>query len=91
MEPVKFDHKPEGIGPGPVKIKGLNLKSEVKEEVEKIVDAIKPEDWEGPTEEIELPITFQLEHLIKCVEEWPKDDNTIKAIGKLKGALQLLS
>ena len=83
----------------PIKIKGLDLKSEVKEEEveeimgsspEGIVDGLKDED-EDETPEHEPTLMEELTSIIKRVEEWPKDDNTIKAIGKLKGALQLLS
>lgn len=102
----------------PIKIKGLDLKSE--SEVEEGVDAAseglavpEPEEGDGESNEgkVENPvikddpnwgkssretareITIQ-EHLtsiITRVEAWPKNDNTIKAIGKLKGALELLS
>ena len=63
---------------------------------EGIMDGLKDEDEtlgfeESPVETEELPITSQLKHIIITVEDFPKDDNTIKAIGKLKGALQLLS
>ena len=63
---------------------------------EGIMDGLKDEDEtlgfeESPVETEELHITSQLKHIISTVEEFPKDDNNIKAIGKLKGALQLLS
>lgn len=55
---------------------------------EGIIDGLRDED-EIP--EHESTLVEKLTSIIKRVEEWPKDDNTIKAIGKLKGALQLLS
>lgn len=55
---------------------------------EGILDGLKDED---ETPEHEPTLMEELRLIIKRVEEWPRDDNTIKAIGKLKGALQLLS
>lgn len=55
---------------------------------EGIMDGLKDDD---ETPEHEPTLMEELTLIIKRVEEWPKDDNTIKAIGKLKGALQLLS
>ena len=55
---------------------------------EGILDGLKDED---ETPEHEPTLMEELTSIIKRVEEWPRDDNTIKAIGKLKGALQLLS
>lgn len=90
----------------PVKLGGLTLKSEEKkEDVEEIVDSKiemmgKPASkelvasevvFENETFEYESTLQDNLRLIIKRVEEFPKDDNTIKAIGKLKGALQLLS
>ena len=68
----------------PVKLGGLTLKSEEKKE-----DVIRfsGEDTPGPS----LKVREELRLIIKRVEDFPKDNNTIKAIGKLKGALQLLS
>ena len=50
-------------------------------------------NWNTSSCETAREITIQelLTSIIKRVEEFPKDDNKIKAIGKLKGALQLLS
>ena len=80
----------------PVKIAGLTLKSEPKTaEVEKIIDAASenlpvpepiPDDYSNlPTIEEEI-IT-----IIKRVEDLPKSDTNIKALAKLKGALELLA
>ena len=80
-----------------VKLGGLTLKSEgKKEEVEEIVDVVPEGIMDGlkdgdETPEHESTLMEELTSIIKRVEEFPKDDNTIKAIGKLKGALQLLS
>ena len=81
----------------PVKLGGLTLKSEEKkEEVGEIVGAASEGILDGLKDEDETPeheptLMEELTSIIKRVEEFPKDDNTIKALGKLKGALQLLS
>lgn len=82
----------------PVKLGGLTLKSEeiikttgpihLGEVIKEAVDATSEEPT-GPTPDFN--IQEALTSIIKRVEEFPKDDNTIKAIGKLKGALILLS
>ena len=79
----------------PVKIAGLTLKSE-KEVVEKDCD----ESQESSRPEL-TQMESNLEHattiqesilsIIKRVEELPKADTNIKALAKLKGALELLS
>ena len=82
----------------PVKLGGLTLKSEEKKgELKEEFDfPINTNDaTEEPVEDFEFitssTLQEDLESIIKRVEEFPKDNNTIKAIGKLKGALQLLS
>ena len=83
----------------PVKLGGLTLKSEEKKEELKEEESdfpINPNDaTEEPVEDFEFitssTLQEDLESIIKRVEEFPKDDNTIKALGKLKGALELLS
>ena len=79
----------------PIKIAGLTLKSE-KEVVEKDCD----EGQESSQPEL-TQMESNLEHattiqesilsIIKRVEELPKADTNIKALAKLKGALELLS
>ena len=68
----------------PVKLGGLTLKSEEKKE-----DVIRfsGEDTPGPS----LKVREELRLIIKRVEELPKSDTNIKALAKLKGALELLS
>ena len=86
----------------PFKIKGLDLKSEVKEEVGLTPGSL--ETGEGMLGEVDglgpvpegvpyVPPSIQdnLTSIIHRVEALDKTDNQIKAIGKLKGALELLS
>ena len=79
MLTVKLDQKPQVI-------QDLELTPVSPETVDEVLNAM-----EGPTEEIEISISLQLKYLIERVEALDKTDNTIKAIGKLKGALELLS
>ena len=84
----------------PVKIARLTLKSEQKVEDVEEVDGVESE---GVSEDIpgtgesdfpvdRLPsINEKLYSLIQRVEELPKSDTNIKALAKLKGALELLS
>ena len=66
----------------PIKIAGLTLKSEPKVEDAEEVDSV----------ESTPPINEELYSLIQRVEEeLPKSDTNIKALAKLKGALELLS
>ena len=85
----------------PVKIAGLTLKSEQKVEDVEEVDGVESEgvseDIPG-TGESDFPvdrppsINEKLYSLIQRVEEeLPKSDTNIKALAKLKGALELLS
>jgi len=90
----------------PIKIKGLNLESEKKEEVDltpvssETVDKVlsKEEEITESNEEKEfkeipdreLTIQEDLTSILKRVEALDKTDNTIKAIGKLKGTIELL-
>ena len=74
-----------------LKIPGLVLKSEVKSEV-------KPEESTESNEgkvfqeipDRELTIQEDLISILKRVEALDRTDNTIKAIGKLQGAIELL-
>ena len=90
----------------PIKIKGLNLESEKKEGVDltppgpETVDEVLSKDEkntesnEGKVfQEIpdrELTIQEDLTSILKRVEALDRTDNTIKAIGKLQGAIELL-
>ena len=82
----------------PIKIAGLTLKSEPETadvEAEKIIDAAsenlpvpEPVSDDGSN----LPtIEEEITTIIKRVEELPKSDTNIKALAKLKGALELLA
>lgn len=81
----------------PVKLGGLTLKSEEKKEDVEEIMGVASEGLEVPEPEdfpVDRPpsIGEELYSLIQRVEEEvPKSDNLIKALGKLKGALQLLS
>ena len=87
----------------PVKLGGLTLKSEEKKEEtkEEFDFPINPNDaTEEPaaSQEIFSPtitnvptITEELLRITKRVEELPNSDKVIKALAKLKGALELLS
>ena len=85
----------------PIKIAGLTLKSEQKVEevvdMEEILEAAAAENLEIPDPnpepiEVEVPtITEELLRITKRVEELPNSDNLIKALAKLKGALELLA
>ena len=85
----------------PIKIAGLTLKSERKVEDVEEVDGVESEDVSGDilgTDESDFPvdrppsINEELYSLIqRVVEELPKSDTNIKALAKLKGALELLS
>ena len=79
----------------PVKIAGLTLKSE-KEVVEKNCDESQESSRPELTQvesNLEFTTTIQesILSIIKRVEELPKSDTNIKALAKLKGALELLS
>ena len=83
----------------PIKIKGLDLKPEVVikptfegsdlpevstvEEVPNLVAMAMEEDFLSDLQE-------DLTSILKRVEALDRTDNTIKAIGKLKGAIELL-
>ena len=79
----------------PVKIAGLTLKSE-----QKVVEKEYDDSQESSQPEL-TQVESNLEHattiqesilsIIKRVEELPKSDTNIKALAKLKGALELLS
>jgi len=78
-----------------IKIAGLTLKSE-KEVVEKEYDESQESSRPELTQvesNLEFTTTIQesILSIIKRVEELPKSDTNIKALAKLKGALELLS
>ena len=90
----------------PIKIAGLTLKSELSkdtvrepfdgtvegvEEVEENLEVPDPDPTPEPIE-VKVPtITEELSRITKRVEELPNSDKVIKALAKLKGALELLS
>ena len=78
----------------PIKIAGLTLKSEQKvEDVEEVGSGESENASEDiPGTDIPLSINEELYSLIQRVkEDSPKSDTNIKALAKLKGALELLS
>lgn len=78
-----------------VRIPGLSLKQESKPEEELSTESNEGKVFqEAPDQavpESESTIQDSLRSIITRVEALDKTDNTIKAIGKLRGALQLLS
>ena len=90
----------------PIKIAGLTLKSETptikdREEDAIIDDAGDPAFADAASENPPVPEPISYEYvptieeeittIIKRVEELPNSDTNIKALAKLKGALELLS
>ena len=79
----------------PVKIAGLTLKSEkgvVEKNCDESQESSRPELTQVESN-LEFTTTIQesILSIIKRVEELPKSDTNIKALAKLKGALELLS
>ena len=78
-----------------IKIAGLTLKSESKaaeKEYDESQESTKPELTQMESN-LERATTIQeyILSIIKRVEELPKSDTNIKALAKLKGALELLN
>ena len=79
----------------PIKIAGLTLKSEpkvVEKEYDESQESTQPELTQMESN-LERAATVQesILSIIKRVEELPKSDTNIKALAKLKGALELLN
>ena len=79
----------------PIKIAGLTLKSEpeaAEKEYGEIQESVQPELTQVESN-LERAATVQesILSIIKRVEELPKSDTNIKALAKLKGALELLA
>lgn len=85
MLSVKLDHKPPVEHP-PVE-SGLDLTPVSPEIIEEVLN--KESDLNVRSEELSL--AYDLSSIITRVEALDKTDERIKAIGKLKGALELLS